>query len=224
MGFDGFGEGTFGFLSDLAAHNDRTWFEENRVRYERDWLAPGLAFVEAMGPPLGALAPGVHAEPRVNGSLYRINRDVRFSKDKRPYKTHLDFIFWEGDTGRKASPGYFVRLVPDAVLVAAGRHGFDADALASYRAAVDDDSSGRELGRIVDALDRDGYMVGGLHYKRVPRGFDPEHPRSGLLRHDSLHAYLEVPPPPEVASPAFVEWCVAHFARMKPLEDWVARL
>jgi hypothetical protein len=74
----------------------------------------------------------------------------------------------------------------------------------------------------VESLEGDGYLVGGLHYKRVPRGFDPEHARSELLRHDSLHAYLEVPPPSEVASPAFVEWCVGHFARMKPLEDRVA--
>jgi uncharacterized protein (TIGR02453 family) len=224
MVFEGFGEGTFAFIADLAEHNDRDWFEANRDRYERYWLTPGLDFVEAMGPALDAVTPGVHAEPRVNGSLYRINRDVRFTKDKRPYKTHLDFIFWEGDGGRKRSPGYFVRLVADAVLVAAGRHEFDAATLAAYRAAIDEDATGSGLERIVGALQREGYAVGGLHYKRVPRGFEADHPREELLRHRSLHAYLEVPPPPEVGSADFVGWCVGHFECMKPLEDWVARL
>jgi uncharacterized protein (TIGR02453 family) len=92
---------TLGFLRDVRRHNERTWFEANRSRYEAGYIEPAKAFVAAVAPALEAIVPGIKAEPRVLGSIFRINRDTRFSKDKRPYKDHLDFWFWEGD--RKAT-------------------------------------------------------------------------------------------------------------------------
>ena len=121
---------TVAFLTDLRAHNDKAWFDANRARYESGYLEPAKEFVELIGPALDELVPGIHAEPRVRGSIFRINRDVRFSSDKRPYKDHLDFWFWEGD--RKAAvSGLFLRVWPDGVVVGAGAHGFDKHRLAS---------------------------------------------------------------------------------------------
>ena len=115
---------TVAFLTDLRAHNDKAWFDSNRVRYESGYLEPAKEFVELIGPALAKLVPGIRAEPSVRGSIFRINRDVRFSSDKRPYKDHLDFWFWEGD--RKAAvSGLFLRVWPDGVVVGAGAHGFD---------------------------------------------------------------------------------------------------
>ncbi len=94
---------TLDFLDELGSHNTRAWFEANRARYQAAYVEAAKAFIEAVTPILEAIIPGIHAEPRVLGSIFRINRDTRFSPDKRPYKDHLDLWFWEGD--RKAALG-----------------------------------------------------------------------------------------------------------------------
>ena len=86
--FRGFGDETFRFLAELTEHNEKAWFDANRSRYEAHYLQPALAFIETLGPRLAAELPDdVRFEARINGSLFRINRDIRFSKDKTPYKT-----------------------------------------------------------------------------------------------------------------------------------------
>src|SRR5918998_456518 len=114
-----FPRATLDFLTDLRANNSREWFDANRARYERDLVAPAKAFVTAAAPLLDRLAPGISAEPRVLGSIFRINRDTRFSPDKRPYKAHLDLWFWHGRRSDAAS-GLFLRLTPDELSVGAG--------------------------------------------------------------------------------------------------------
>lgn len=82
--FDGFGPDTVIFLSELSANNNKAWFDSHRSEYETSYIAPAKAFVGAVGAGLQAIAPGIHAEPKVNGSIFRINRDIRFSRDKTP--------------------------------------------------------------------------------------------------------------------------------------------
>ena len=115
---------TLAFLTDLRTHNEKAWFDANRARYESGFIEPAKAFVEAIGPELSDLVPRIHAEPSVGGSIFRINRDIRFSSDKRPYKDHLDFWFWEGDR-KAAASALFLRVWPDGVVVGVGAHGFD---------------------------------------------------------------------------------------------------
>src|SRR5215216_5284663 len=114
---------TLTFLDELRAHNDKQWFEANRSRYEAAYVAPAKAFVEAAGPHLQDIVPGIRAEPNVLGSIFRINRDTRFSPDKRPYKDHLDLWFWEGER-KSAVSGLFLRVSPDGVVIGAGAHAF----------------------------------------------------------------------------------------------------
>src|SRR5919199_1049809 len=183
--FAGFpGEG-LGLLAGLAENNTREYFDAHRDVYDSALLAPTKAFVVALGEELHArVSPGLRAEPRINGSILRINRDTRFSSDKRPYKEYLDFWFWEGDGPSRERPGLFMRLRPATVTLGAGMHRFEPPALAAYRAAVDDEETGRALeGAIIDATGVGGVTVGGLAYKRVPRGFASDHPRADLLRH-----------------------------------------
>jgi uncharacterized protein (TIGR02453 family) len=150
---------TLAFLADLRAYNTKPWFDAHRHRYEAAYLEPAKAFVETIAPALEDLVPGIATEPRVNGSIFRIKRDTRFSKDKTPYKDHLDFWFWAGDR-RTALSGLFLRIAPDAVIVGAGAHGFDPPRLARYRAAVADSGAGRELAATVTRLERRGHEVG----------------------------------------------------------------
>jgi uncharacterized protein (TIGR02453 family) len=172
---------TLAFLADLSCHNDKAWFDANRTRYQAAYIEPAKAFVEAVAPALDTIVPGIHAEPKVLGSIFRINRDTRFSADKRPYKDHLDFWFWEGDR-RAAVSGLFLRVAPAGVVVGAGAHGFDKHQLARYRAAVTDAAARADLTEVVAALERGRHTVEGESYTRTPPGYNADGAAVRLLR------------------------------------------
>lgn len=171
---------TTAFLADLRADNTKAWFDANRDRYQVAYVEPAKAFVEMIAPALDDLVPGIAAEPRVNGSIFRINRDIRFSKDKTPYKDHLDFWFWEGQR-KTAVSGLFLRVAPDTVIVGAGSHGFESRRLAAYRDAVADPTRG-------DELLTNGHRGRAFRPRRLRRDNDP--PATGVRRRrrSSTHA------------------------------------
>ena len=192
-----FPQATVDFLADLREHNSREWFDANRARYERDLVVPAKAFVTAVAPLLDRLAPGITAEPRVLGSIFRINRDTRFSPDKRPYKDHLDLWFWHGERATAVS-GLFLRLTPDEFAVGAGAHDLQKGALERYRTAVADPVAGPALAGIVADLDRAGIGVAGRSMKRPPAGFTAAPEAAPLLLHRAL--FTAVPEPSAVAT------------------------
>jgi len=220
MAFTGFGDATFRFLRDLGRHNDKEWFQAHRSAYENDLLEPSMAFIEAIGPLLTTFSPRVRAEPKIGGSMMRINRDIRFSKDKRPYKDHLDMTFKVGPA--KTSPGYWFRLTPNQLILGAGMHMLDKPDLERYRDAVDADGPGTELAKIVAKEERAGYEVGGEHYKRVPAGFDADHPREALLRHAGIYVGADMRVPAEAKTATFPSFCAAHYKKMAPLMEWLS--
>jgi uncharacterized protein (TIGR02453 family) len=220
MGFDGFPRQTLTFLRGIGRNNNKGWFEAHRGDYERYWLEPARGFVDAAAPLLAKVAP-LEADPRVNGSIFRINRDVRFTKDKRPYKDHLDLWFWEGDRSSAVS-GLFLRITSSRLTLGAGSHGFDRDRLAAYRDAVVGPASGPRLVRAVRGVEKAGFQVFGEQYKKVPRGYaaksaDQERP----LRHGALWAGSERPHPPELHTGAIVAYCVSEWKKLKPLHRWL---
>lgn len=142
QGFAGFTEDTVRFLSELTSNNEKAWFEENRARYEAAWVEPARLFVEALGGKLKKIVPGLRCEAKIDGSILRINRDVRFSKNKAPYKEHFDLWFWEGAKRAYDAPGVFFRLRPDALEFGAGIYGFGSSAVVKkFRKAVMDEKS-----------------------------------------------------------------------------------
>jgi len=220
MAFSGFGDATFRFMRDLGRNNDKAWFQAHRTAYEDDLLEPAMAFIEAIGPLLARFSPGVRAEPKIGGSMMRINRDTRFSPDKRPYKDHLDMTFKLGPV--KTSPGYWFRLTPKELILGAGMHMLDKPDLERYRKAVDAERSGAELAKIVTKEERAGYDVGGEHYKRVPAGFSPDHPREALLRHAGIYVGTDMKVPAEAKTARFPAFCAARYQKMAPLMDWLS--
>ena len=222
--FAGFGPETLTFLRELGANNSKAWFDAHRADYEAHYLAPAFAFIEAMREPLAAIAPDVHADPRVNGSLFRINRDVRFSKDKTPYKDHLDIFFWLGEGRSRERPGLFFRLREDELMLGAGMHGFDKRLLEAYREAVVDPKRGAALEEAAAAAEEAGAPVEGVGYKRVPSGFDADHPRARFLLHNALHAGYGGPLPDELGTPALIDYCAKRFRPLAPLAQWIAAL
>jgi uncharacterized protein (TIGR02453 family) len=219
--FDGFSPDVLRFLRELGENNTREWFQAHREEYETLLLEPARDFVVAMGEELHAIGADVHAEPRVNGSIFRINRDTRFSRDKRPYKDHLDLWFWEGEGPSRLCPGYWFRLAPERLILGAGQHRFERDALGRYRETVADAGQGQALRRAVDEVREAGHEVGGRHYKRVPVGYDVAADREELLLHAGLYAYAELAVPDEAHTPAFPGFCAERWRELKPVQDWL---
>jgi len=218
--FTGFPPETTEFLAALAKNNSKEWFDAHRSDYDDFWVAPAKAFVVAAGEALQELAP-VEAQPKVNGSIFRVNRDMRFSADKRPYKDHLDFWFWEGER-KSAVSGFYMRITPVAVGVGVGAHRFDKDRLAIYRTAVADSRSGKSLLEAVTSLERAKIEVKGEHYKKLPRGFETDDEFTArMLRYNALWTGEDAAAPKVLNSSRFVSWAMSRWTKAAPLHGWL---
>lgn len=218
--FEGFPKKTLTFLRGLSRNNTKEWFEDHRADYEQFWLEPARDFVETAGPALQKVAP-VSYSAKVNGSILRINRDVRFSKDKRPYKDHLDFWFWEGDR-KSAVSGFFLRLTARHLGIGVGAHGFEADRLGAYRSAVVDPKAWPSLIQAKKKVEKAGYLVRGEHYKRTPAGFEPVGAdQERLLRFAALWCGEDVPVPADLHRGAIVKHSVAEWKKLEPVHRWL---
>lgn len=220
-GFDGFKKKTNSFWKDLAANNNKAWFEEHRPDYERYVLEPSRLLVTDLGEELRKIAPRIQAIPKVNKSLFRINRDLRFSKDKSPYKTHMGIWLWEGEGKRMECSGFYFHLEPGRLMLGVGIHQFPRDMLIAYRDDVAGPRHGAALARAVRQVEQAGYGVGVEHYKRVPRGYAPDHKRADLLKFRGLTAMTESKIPKEFYRADLVEWCMAHYQAMLPIHKWL---
>ena len=220
-GFSAFPEDTLRFLAGIAFQNSKDWFEANRDLYEAGYIGPARQFVESVGPRLKAVSPGMRYEARVNGSISRINRDVRFSRDKSPYKDHLDLYFWHGDRRGWQQPGLYIRITAKTLYLGSGMYRFEGNLVDRFRRAVMAAASGRKLERTVEKVEKTGqYRVGGKTRKTVPRGYDASHARAALLLHDGLYAGLELPAADAVKK-GFADRALAHFQATWPIGAWL---
>ena len=181
----------FTFLRDLDANNDKAWFEANRERYHRDVRDPLVRFIADFAPRLRQVSPHFVADPRpVGGSLFRIHRDVRFSKDKRPYKTHAGVQF-RHEAGKDAhAPGFYLHLEPGNVFFGAGLWHPDAKTLGRIRKTIlENPAAWRRVsgGRTF----KEDLRLAGESLKRAPKGVDPEHPMIGDLRRTDFVAVAD---------------------------------
>ena len=174
--FPGFPLGLLHFLNDLSKHNNRDWFQKNKPRYEKELLEPSLAFIEAMAGPLEKISPHFRAVPKkMGGSLMRIYRDVRFSKDKRPYKTNVGIQF-RHETGKDVhAPGFYFHIDPDEVFIGAGIWHPDSKSLGKIRKAIDKHPAEWKKAKGGKAF-HDRYAPSGDSLIRPPKGYDAEHP------------------------------------------------
>jgi len=218
--FDGFGPKTTKFLRDLGRNNEKAWFDAHRAEYEAYYLEPAKAFVEAVGPRIERFAPNVSWEPRVNGSIFRVNRDIRFSKDKTPYKDHIDLWFWEGQR-KTALSGFYLRIRDRSIELGTGSHGFAKESLAQYRRRLMDDSAAKALGSVLKRLQRAGYEIHKKTYKQLPRGFEGSSVAGELVLYSGLSARVARKVPPELRSSKFVTYCAKEWRRLAPLHRWL---
>ncbi len=225
--FSGFPPEATQFLSELAENNNKAWFTDHKKQYETYILEPSKAFIVTLGERLQAIAPNIQYDTRTNGSgsLMRIYRDTRFSKDKTPYKTNISAMLWEGAGKKTLCPAFGFRLQASGLGVMAGMFGFDKGWLERYRTAVSDPKLGEELQTIINNLDNSTYELIGQHYKRVPRGFDTDHPRAELLKYNALYAHPRKEFDAQlITSPQLVDACLTHFEAIAPIQQWLVKI
>ncbi len=183
----------FRFLEELTVNNKRPWFEANRDRYEGDLRAPALRFIEAFGPHLRRVSPHFRADPRpVGGSLFRIHRDVRFSKDKSPYKTHLG-IHFRHELGKGAhAPGFYLHIDPTGSFLGVGIWRPEKDALSKIRDAIVGNPTAWKRARDAKRF-KEAFTLEGDALKRPPRGYPPEHRFVEDLKRKDFIALREIP-------------------------------
>ena len=168
------------------------------------------------------ISPEINADPRINRSLFRINRDTRFSRDKRPYKTQLAIWFWEGTGKRLECLGYYFQLEPGKLMLGVGIYCFSRPLLERYRELVTHKQYGAALTRAIrEVKSRSDYIFGGKHYKRAPRGYDPDHVNADLLRYNGLYAEQETPIPKELFSADLLDYCFERYLDMSPPHSWL---
>jgi len=218
--FQGFPKEAIDFLAELENNNDRQWFGQNKTRYKETVATPANDFVAVM---TGKMRPLI-GQP-VKGKIFRIHRDVRFSRDKTPYNPFIKIAFAQMDTqGKKgcSSPMYFFRLHKDSLALGAGVYEFnDKKALENYRKQVADDDRGPRLEKILNKFRKNGLWINEPHYKRIPTGFKKDHPREKLLRHRGLYAFIETPVPGQLSTPQAVEFCLKQYKALSPLYNWL---
>jgi len=168
----------FDFLRDLAENNDRDWFKAHKARYDASVKEPALAFIRAFAPILEEISPHFRADARaVGGSLFRIQRDTRFSKDKRPYKSNTGLHFRHGAGKDVHAPGFYLHLAPDEIFAGVGIWHPPTPTLTKIRNKIV-----AEGDRWTAMLGEQGYSLGGDSLKRAPKGFAPDHPMIEDLR------------------------------------------
>jgi uncharacterized protein (TIGR02453 family) len=219
--FNGFPKEFTKFFGDLAMNNTSLWFNEHKPQYDQFVLKPSKLFVVAMGERLKELAPDINAIPKVNKSLFRLNRDTRFSSDKSPYKTNLGILFWEGRRKRMECPGFYFHVEVDTLMLGGGLYQLPKDMIEPYRKAVIDKTAGRELSNIVKTLKEGKIGLGGAYYKRVPQGYDPNHENSELLKHNGMYTMIETKIPKEFYSSKLIDYCFERYKKMYPLHRWI---
>lgn len=180
--FEGFPRGTQKFLRDLGKNNNREWFSANKDRYEAYFLDPALSFINAMGPAIHKVAPLLKAEAKKSGgSLMRIYKDTRFSKDKTPYKTNIGIQFRHMAGKDVHAPGVYIHIADDECFVGVGIWRPPSDALRAIRNhIVENPTEWNKLHK--NKAFRSSFELHEDRLKSAPRGFDKDHPHINDLR------------------------------------------
>ncbi|MGY2029640.1 DUF2461 domain-containing protein [Nocardia gipuzkoensis] len=204
-GFTGFPLAGPDFYEDLEADNSKAFWTAHKQIYDEAVLAPMKALVAELEPDFGP------------AKIFRPYRDVRFTKDKSPYKTAQGAVV-------RAAPGagWYVQINAAGLYVGGGFYQGSPDQLAQLRATIDDDVRGPELAAILTELAAAGFTIGGEKLKTKPKGYDADHPRIDLLRHKSITCGREFGAPAWLETPRAAKEVRAAWEKMRPLVEWLA--
>ena len=212
----------FEFLSELAENNNREWFQDNKARYERDVRDALVQFVGDFGDRLHSISPHMVADPRLSGgSIFRIYRDVRFSKDKSPYKTNAGMHF-RHEVGREVhGPGLYLHLQPGMVFAGAGIWRPNSATVGKIRGAIVANPE-RWRSIVNDDEFAAAYTLEGESLKRAPRGIDPDHPLIDQLKLKSFAATTRFSEE-DACAPDFIETYADACTVAAPFSEFLTR-
>jgi uncharacterized protein (TIGR02453 family) len=222
MPFAGFPKEGLAFLRELASHNEREWFEEHRKAWDEGIVPAMLSLCTELQSRVADAMPALSCAPRIGGSLYRLNRDTRFSRDKSPYKTHAAAILWDGPD-KHESPGVYLHVSPSEIIFAGGVWIFEQEGqLDRFRKRVLQEKSGERLDEALAVAKKAG-LLPGAHEKlaRVPRGLPQEHPREELLKHKGLVVSRTHKPGAWVSTPELLDKAETAARAYAPLHAWL---
>ena len=201
VAFRGWPSEALEFYEGLAADNSKTYWTGHKAVYERQVYAPMVELLAALEPEFGT------------GRIFRPYRDVRFSPDKSPYKTHL---------GAWLEAGGYIQLSAEGLAAGCGMYQMAPDELDRYRRAVADDRTGTELTTLIAAIERAGIEVHGHgSLKTAPKGYPKDHPRLDLLRHKGLITWREWPAAAWLGTAAAKQRIVGFLRESRPLRQWL---
>jgi uncharacterized protein (TIGR02453 family) len=205
--FEGWSQGAVRFFAGLEQDNSKAYWTDRREVYEREVRAPMEALLAEL------------ADSHGDGHVFRPYRDVRFSKDKSPYKTAAAAVIERAGDGAHS---LYLQLSADGLMVAGGAYMLPSDLLARMRAAIDDDRAGPQLERIVAGL-RERGATAGAHdeLKTAPRGYPKDHPRIELLRWKGVIAWFDHPPGPWLSTGEARDRVVEGWRAIAPLNAWL---
>lgn len=204
--FRGWSDSALDFYRRLEVDNSKTFWTSNKEIYETEVRAPFDALNDLVADEFGPLR------------VFRPFRDLRFSRDKTPYKTHCGAVT-EGEGGE----AFYVEISADGLLAASGYWMMGRDQLARYREAVDDERAGRALEEAVAAVRGRRLTIEGHSLKAAPRGYRRDHPRIDLLRHKSLAAMRSFEPAGWLHTKAAATRITDTWRAARPIHDWLAR-
>lgn len=204
MTFKGWPAAAVDFYDGLEEDNSKTYWAAHKAQYDEAVRAPMDALLAELAPEFGA------------GKVFRPYRDVRFSKDKTPYKEHIGAVCTDDD-GRVS----YVQLSAAGLFVGGGAYQLSTEHLAAVRRAIDDARTGTQLERLVSALRDQGLELGGEALRTAPRGYPKDHQRIGLLRQKAFYGYREWPVAPWLHTPDVKKRVAEVWRACRPLHDWL---
>jgi uncharacterized protein (TIGR02453 family) len=221
MAFQGFADADAKFFRALAKNQKREWFQARKAEFEEGYHEP---MKELLADVLAATDASFEHCDLDAPKIFRIFRDVRFSKDKSPYKTHLGGLIPTRRQGKvtEVPMALYFHVGEPRSFGAAGHYMMSPEQLTKFRAAVADDKRGRELDKLLAALVKKGFSLDSHdHYQRVPKGYDPEHPRAEHLKRKGLTVGFPALPRGILAQKKLVAWLAGNVKTAAPLVEWL---
>lgn len=214
---------TVKYFSRLAKNNNKEWFVAHRDELEQHVMEPARMFVMHMGDNLREIAPDIQAIPQIDKSIFRLHRDVRFSKNKAPYKTNLGIFLWEGPAKKMECSGFYVGIEPKLFFVGLGMYIFTPEQIKKFRETVYNNANAEELNKIIKNIKKKGYKINETHYRQIPRGFDKDYQYADLLKYNGLYAYYENKNLEELLNSDQIKFLFKKFKDILPLHNWLLK-
>jgi uncharacterized protein (TIGR02453 family) len=221
MAFTGLPPSFFSFLSGLAAHNTRDWFQEHREKFEENVQATALSLVEAVGERMPEVSRHIVVEAKKSGgSLMRFYRDVRFSKDKSPYQTYIAAQFRHARGRGVSAPGFYIHVSPSESFLGVGIWHPEPPDLLKIRTAIASRPEAWKAARDDRGFRAAFPKLAGESLKRPPAGFPPDHPFVEDLKRKDFVAFRPFTPA-EAGKASFPEWMIRSYRASSPLMSFL---